>query len=269
MAVTLQEPYFMPITDQPTTHARIAHARNWLSGGTALASSTHADFFANGPLNALTYEKWKPTGSTSETWEYNHGSSAACDYCCIAGHDMATQGASYQVQYYDGSAWQDLTPVTAAADDDAIMCIFAPITAQRWRVEITGGDAASTLSVVRFGVALQMPRPIYGGVTPITYGRNVEMQTNQSETGDWLGRYPQRRSLAAGFSWQHIKHSWFIEHWPDFQRAIEGDPVFIAWRPQPYGDVGYCWIDGIPAFETMGISNLCSVSMSVKGYLSA
>lgn len=73
MTLILQTGYSLPGGDQPLTHARIAHSRNWRSGGTAVASSTATGFFANAPLNTLTYEKWKPTSATG-SWEYNHGS---------------------------------------------------------------------------------------------------------------------------------------------------------------------------------------------------
>lgn len=104
MSVIFQSAYSLPAGDQPLTHARIAHSLNWLSGGTATASSTATGYFANAPLNTLTYEKWKPTSATG-TWEYDHGSAVECDYCCIGGHTLGASGSTIQIEYWDGAAW--------------------------------------------------------------------------------------------------------------------------------------------------------------------
>jgi len=94
--------YSLPSSDEPLTHARIAHANNWLSGGTVTASGTATDYFADGPTNSLTYEKWSPDALTA-TWEYDHGSAAECDYCCIGAHTMGTSGNTLQIQYEGAS----------------------------------------------------------------------------------------------------------------------------------------------------------------------
>ena len=38
MTILYQASYSLPANDQPLTHARIAHSRNWLDGGTATAT---------------------------------------------------------------------------------------------------------------------------------------------------------------------------------------------------------------------------------------
>jgi hypothetical protein len=262
MTVILESGYSLPSGDKPLTYARIAHSLNWLSGGTASVSSTATGFFANAPLNTLTYERWKPASVTA-TWEYNHGSAAEADYCCIAAHTMGTNGNSVQVQYWTGSAWADLCPVTAVTSDEPIMVIFEPETRQRWRISITGGTAPE-VGVIKFGTAMQMERPIYGGVAPIPMARQTILRSNYSETGEYLGRVQQRSYLSASYSWQHLTSDWVRANWPDFQRATEAEPFWLAWRPGTFGDVGYCQVDEVPIPSNMGIRDLLSVSMSVR-----
>ena len=103
MTVILESGYSLPSGDYPLTHARIGHTLNWLAGGTAVGSSTATGFFADAPLNTLTYERWKPS-SVAATWEYDHGSAVECDYAAIAAHTMGTNGNSALVQYWNGSA---------------------------------------------------------------------------------------------------------------------------------------------------------------------
>lgn len=262
MTVILESGYSLPSGDQPLTHARIAHSENWLDGGTASVSSTATGYFADAPLNTLTYERWKPSSVTA-TWEYDHGSSAEADYCCIAAHTLGTNGNSLQVQYWTGAAWSDLCAVTAITSDEPIMVIFEPETAQRWRISITSGTAPE-VGVVKFGSSMQMERPIYGGVEPIPMARQTILRSNYSETGEYLGRTRQRSYLTTNYSWQHLTSDWVRANWPDFQNACEAEPFWLAWRPDTFGDVGYCQTDQTPIPSNMGIRDLLSVSLSVR-----
>lgn len=262
MTVILETGYTLPSGDRPLTHARIAHSLNWLFGGTVSASSTATGFFANGPLNTLTYERWKPS-TVAATWEYDHGSAVECDYCCIAAHTMGTNGNSIQVQYFDGANWIDASPVVPITTDEPIMCIFEPETRQEWRVSITEGTPPE-IGVIKFGASLQMEQPIYAGVAPIPMARQTILRSNYSETGEYLGRTKQRTHLVASYAWEHLSSNWVRANWPNLQSAIETEPFWLAWRPATFGDVGFCQVDQVPIPSNMGINDLMSVSMSVR-----
>lgn len=262
MTVVIQAGYVLPGTDMPLTHARIGHSRNWLSGGTALASSTAADYFANGPLNSLTYEKWRPT-AVPASWEYNHGSAAPVNYCAIAAHTLA--GRTFTIQYWNGSTWVNVSPATTPTDNSPIFCIFGQVTAQRWRINVTAG-AVFDLGVVKFGRALQMPRPIFGGHSPVDFGRQTVFRSNESESGEILGKTKVRVKLSGSYAWQNVEDTWVYANWKDFQLAVESEPFFIAWRPAKYGAVAYCEAMGAPTASNMGVRNLMSLELQISGY---
>ena len=266
MSVLFSSGYTVPGGDQPLTHARIAHARNWLTGGTITVSDTENGFFAAAPNNTLTYEKWK-ADTLPATWEYDHGSSAAVDYCVIGAHNIGTTGASVAVQYYNGASWVDLIVSTTLSSDMPVFAIFDETTAQRWRVSVSG-SLAPKLGVIKFGKALQMPRPIFGDHSPLDYGRVTTMRTNESVTGEFLGRTKLRNSLQTSFDWQHITRAWVDANWKDVQLALEEEPFFIAWRPGGYSEVGLCYVNEVPSVSHMGIRDLCALSMPVtaRGY---
>ena len=264
MGVIMQSGYVLPYGDMPLTHARIAHSSNWLSGGTAVASTTDASYFADGPLNSLTYERWKPT-ALAATWEYNHGSTGTCDYCCIGAHTLGTSGNTLEVQYWSGSAWVDLIPATAITNDMAVMAIFGRQTRQRWRVRITNGTVPE-IGVVKFGLSMQMPRPIYGGHAPLEMGRQTQLRSNYSETGEFLGRTRQRVQMSAAFAWQHLSASWVRSTFRPFQKAMETEPFFLAWRPSEFSEVALCQTDEVPIPQNMGIRDLMSVEMGVRAF---
>lgn len=262
MGVIFQDSYSLPGSDQPLTHARIGHSGNWYSG-TPTASGTATGYFEDAPDVSLTYEKWKPDAIPA-TWENDLGSSVTVDYCAIAGHTLGTNGCTIKVQYWDGADWADLTPATAIADDMPIFCIFAPTAAQRFRVNITAGTAEPEIAVIKFGQALQMTRALYGGHTPIALARQTILRSNQSETGENLGRTKQRVMYGSSLSWSNLDADWVRTNWPPLQRAIEAEAFFLAWRPITFSEVAYCQTDSIPAPSNMGVRNLMSVEMQVR-----
>lgn len=266
MSVIFSTGYSLPSGDEPINNARIAHARNWLTGGTITASTTATDFFAAGPDNSLTYERWKPSALPA-TWEYDHGSAAEVDYCCIGAHTLGTNGNTLQVQYFNGTTWTGVIPATAITSDMPIMAIFPPQTRQRWRIQISNGTAPE-VGVIKFGKALQMQRAIYGGHTPLDYSRQTVMRQNRSVTGEFLGRTKLRNTLRTSFDWAHLSRAWIDANWKDFQLACEEEPFFIAWRPGQFSEVGLCYTDQVPAPQSMSIRDLFQVSLGVtaRGY---
>ena len=59
MAFFQEAGYTLTVSDEPLTHARIAHKGNWLSG-VVTASSTATGYTADGPAGDVSYEKWRP-----------------------------------------------------------------------------------------------------------------------------------------------------------------------------------------------------------------
>ena len=262
MTIIRQSNYQLQWNDQPLSHARIGHSRNWLKGGTAVVSSTATDYVANGPLNSLTYERWKPT-AVPATWEYQHTGAAPVDYCGIAAHSLS--GCTIQIEYWTGSAWAAVTPSTVVVDNSPIFCLFSPITAQRWRVNITAGPVPE-IGVIKFGRALQMERPLYGGHAPLDLSRQVVFRANESETGETLGRTKIRQALISTYAWKNLTAAWVRTNWSVFQRAVEEEAFFIAWRPSSFGEVGYCQAVGVPIPQNSGTRDLMDVELQVKGF---
>jgi hypothetical protein len=263
MSIFIPGGYALPGGAFPLTHARIIHARNWLAGGSVTASTTATDFFAAGPTNSLTYERWKPTGATA-TWEYNHGAPATVDSCGIAAHTLATAGGTVAVEYWNGSAWIEVAR-GVIPDNGPIMFLFAPVTAQRWRLSITGSTAPE-IGVIRFARAMQMERPFFGGHTPIDFGRQVVLRSNYTETGEYVGRSRQSVMLTTSCAWSNLSQAWINANWPAFQRAVEVEAFFIAWRPGDSQMVAYAQTDAVPAPQTMGVRDLYSVELNFRAY---
>lgn len=263
MTVILESGYTIGGGDQPLTHARIAHSENWKTGGTVTASTTDADYFEDAPNNTLTYEKWKPTAAPA-TWEYEHGSSRNIDYCAIAAHDLGSTGSTIKAQYYNGSSWVNLCDATLITDDSPIFIIFTTVNAQRYRVRIDSYSSAPEIGVIKFGVALQMERPLFAGHKPINLARTVTLRTNNSETGEFLGRSKQRMFRETTYQWNHLSYAWVAANWPLLQSAVETEPFWVAWRPSDYQGVAFGVTGQSPEPSFTGQKDLMQVALNVR-----
>ncbi len=261
MSVEFQTGYTLPGGDKPLRNARIAHSLNWLSDGAPLASTTAAGFFAAAPNNSLTYEKWKPT-SVPATWEYDHGSFAMVDYACIAGHTLT--GCTVRIERRNGAVWLPQSPDVLIADNSHLWFFFAPVSAQRLRINILSGPVP-VIAVIKFGLALQLEQPIFGGHTPIDLSRQTVLRANRTETGENAGRTKQRVLLATSFEWSHLTTAWIEANWLTLQKAIEAEPFFIVWRPLDRSHVGFVQVDKVPVPTNMGILDFMAVDMQVRG----
>jgi hypothetical protein len=265
MATYFPTGYTLPGGDQPLTHARMLHARNWLSGGTATASSTDADFFAAAPLNSMTYERWRP-GTMGATWAYDHGSVAQIDALCIAAHTLGTSGTTLEVSTStDNVTFTPLIGPIQPPDNEAIWCVLPLHGARYCRIELSG-IARPVLGAIRFGRSLQFPEPMFGGHKRARFARQTVMRTNESETGEFLGQTTQRVSRPTSYQWQHLPRAWTEANWPPLQIAIEREPFWLSWRPGDYGDVGYFKATGVTEAVTMGIRDFYEAGIEVRGY---
>lgn len=262
MGVILESGYSVPGGDQPLTHSRIAHSGNWITGGTITASSTATNFDADAADNSLTFEKWQPS-SLAATWENNFGGSQDYDYALIAAHNMGTQGNTLEVQTFATGSWTDLIPATAITDNMPILCIFSEQSDTRARIRITNGSAPS-IAVVKFGKALQMQRPFYGGHSPIDLARQTVVRSTYSETGEFLGKTKQRTYFSSDFTWEHLTADWVRTNWRPLQLAVETEPLAIAWRPETYSEVAFGQTDSIPIPQNSGGRNWMSVTLSMR-----
>lgn len=269
MGVIYEPGYTLPNGDQPLTHTRIAHAGTWIDGTTS-ATSAATDFFTDAPNDSLTYEFWSPA-TLPGTWTLTPSAAASADYCCIAGHNLGTTGATLTVEYESApSVWTTILGPVSVSNDSPIFAIFRRRTGTGFRVTVNG-STAPRLAVVRFGVAMQMQQPLYGGHTPLILSRQTTMRSNKSTTGEFLGRTRLRNARSTAIEWTHLRADWVRENWLPFEFAAEEDPFFLAWRPETFpDDVGYCYIDSgqSPAPSNMGIRDFMSVSMNIiaRGY---
>ena len=103
--------------------------------GTVAASTAATGFSAVFAANLNTTQWWRPT-AVPATWDLTF-TAAQISYFGIAAHDMATVGATVEVQRWNGSAW--VTAITHTPPDNGpIFGLIARSSIDRLRFRFTG-----------------------------------------------------------------------------------------------------------------------------------
>lgn len=245
----------------PLNHSRIGH-QTYTRGGSAVASSAETNFPADAPLNELTYEYWRPTALPAD-WTLDAGSSVSANYVGIASHTL--KGNTITIQgSNDNSTYTDIDSLIAT-DNSQIMFLFAPVSYRYWRLHIVGSTIPS-VGVVYVGTTLDMLRPYYAGITPISLSNDVVIRPNRSDGGQWLGRSVIRSGSSMSAEFKNLDNAWVRTSFKDFMNDAISYPFFFAWRPDNYPeDVGYVWVTESIKPSNMGIRDLMQVSFSMNG----
>lgn len=271
MAVIFESGYSLPGGDRPLTNARIAHAKNWLTGAIA-ASSTDASetYAAESPANSFTFDRWKPA-SLPATWSITPAGSAQVDYCVIAAHNFASAGVEFSIELDLGAGFVSVgLDGLTVSDARPIFLIFEPRTVIAARVSFLASGGIPIAGVIRFGSALQMEeRSRYPGRTPFELAERKIMSGQRSVTGEFIGRVEISAGMDLGFSWSHLSEVWCNQHLPSFIEALEADLFVIAERPDTHpNDVALCWISGqAPQPTASGAMDLHNFSIQAEAYV--
>jgi hypothetical protein len=202
----------------------------------------------------------------SSTYRVRFGAARPFDAICIGRHNLGSAGASVTAKWLNDATNAFIDMVTfAPADDSPIWIMGQPRAASAVEIAIFGAGEA-WLSNVKVGTALQMPvRANYGGVSPLRLARDDVVRSQESATGEYLGRTIQRVALRSEFTFEHLPKAWVDTHWPRLQAGLRRAPYYIAWRPETHDEVGFVQTNDAPVPSTMGVNAYLSATIPVTG----
>lgn len=260
--MTISTAYYTVGTNQPLNHARILYAPLY---GTITADGTNGSYAANN----YTSQRWTLAPGTNN-WTLLTSSDASLDCLFIAAHNLS--GKTVTISTSDTPSGTHVTrAIVSPTDNTTIGVIFNATTGyahvvREIRVSVNDGTDVA-IGIIKAGLALQMPIPIYGGHRPLNLNRVTEAQQQFSETGQWLGRIEKRRAVTTTYDWEYLKSTWYDTNFEPFAKTLPLNPFCIAGNPSKIGsDVGFVWTDRDLDPQNMGIKTFRSVSLSVTGY---
>jgi hypothetical protein len=160
------------------------------------------------------------------------------------------------------------------ADDQPIIFRFQQVTAAQVRIKIAVTDASAAsafpeAAVVYVGRLLVLERSItMKGHTPITYGRQTNVVSGMSESGNFLGRIVlgESRTSKAEFEWFTSAFYRQNEGVDDFLAAAQETPFFWAWSPDEYPlETGYVWLTNDAMPEVDPATRRVGLTLEMKG----
>ena len=248
-------------SNQPLNHARILW--NPLAG-TVTGGGTNPAYAAND----YTSQRWE-LAPGSNNWTLQTAADASVDSVFIAAHNLT--GKTVTISTAATAGGSHTTRATFLVDDASTIAAFfnnagVAYTVREVRVNVNDGTDVA-IGIIRAGVSLQMPIPIYGGHRPLNLNRVTEAQQQFSETGQWLGRIIKRRAVTTSYDWEYLTTDWYDANFEPFALTLPLRPFFIAGNPlRITTDVGFVWTARDVEPVQMGIQTYRSVSLSVTGY---
>ncbi len=100
------------------------------------------------------------------------------------------------------------------------------------------------LGIVNIGQWLGLPMQQVGW-TPARMARRTELNTNVSDSGQFLGRSLIRNGWEFDITGRLIDMDWAYDAWTPFMQHAERLPFFFKWEVDPtdVGDSAFCWVD--------------------------
>ena len=255
-------------TANPLTHGRIGwrtYTRGALASQVTVSTET-TDGPKDAPLRADTAEYWLASALPA-TWQFDIGSLESVNYAGIAGHDIATQGTSIKAETSpDASAWEDLAVEHLPGNNAPIMFLDDARDAKHLRLTVQGLGNAPRIASIYFGLTLDLPRPIYGGHSPLNLSRVTELRTAVSRGGQFLGRSIQSMGVAGSVALRHLLAGFYRSDFDPFVEAARLHPFFYAWRPATFpNEVVYIWTTDDVAPMNSGQRDFMQVNLQVQG----
>ena len=248
-------------SNYPLNHARIL----WdMMTGTVSGDGTNPDYAAND----FTSQRWQ-LAPGSQAWTLQTAADDTVDCVFIAAHNLSGKTVAISTAATAGGAHTTRATVSPT-DNTAICALFnstgTPYTVREVRVTVNDGTDIA-IGIIRAGVALQMPIPLYGGHRPLNLNRITEAQQQFSETGQWLGRIAKRRAVSSAYEWNYLTASWYDTNFEPFAKTLPLSPFCIAGNPSKItSDVGFVWTDRDVEPANMGVKDYRAVSLNVTGY---
>lgn len=230
----------------PLSHPMVGW-RNQVVFGNVTADSSAAGYPVTNLGNNSTANRWL-SAITAEQVVSVSDLEGQTDYVGIARHNLV--GASVSVEAITaepGAVWEVVHPGLVPADNGPIVLLFEAGFYTDVRLRIAPADEAPSIAVLFVGESLVLQRGIQPGFTPIVDGKENDLVTGWSESGEHLGSILDGAMSTNSADFKAIDSAWYRENMRAFVAAGNaGEPFFFAWNPQHHpAEVGYCVFSGM------------------------
>lgn len=211
---------------------------NRFKDATPVASTTAAGFDVLNLRDWRPYTWWKPTALPA-TVTVDCGSAKAADYAVVWGHDLFTQGATFEVRgSTDNFAASDVLVATKTpTSDKPFLLTWTSVSYRYWRLRITGTTMPS-LAIAAVGAALEVPEYLPEGFDPLN--RKIEGDFNRTNKGHPLGRAIEFEEWSERLEFDWVTWTWVRNSFkPAWDAHLRASPFVFAWDAGDHADEIY------------------------------
>lgn len=244
--------------------------RNIVTTSNIAATNSNASYPVTNLANPATHLRWQAAANSPPTTPMyltiTTGSADPIDYLAIAKHNLGTAEITAVVQGDDGGGYDDLTDPVIPGDDSPLLFRWTAASYTAIRLKLTVGSVVPQIAVLYCGKLLVLPRKIWQGHTPITYGRRQKVISGKSESGNFLGRIITGEWRETSQTIQLVNPADYREDIDDFFESGKDTPFFWGWRPQTYPtEVGYAWLTNDPQPKNASQHGLTEFELRMAG----
>jgi len=243
------------------------------TSGTITATTESAEHPAENLANPATHLYWQSDAgspSSDEVVTVSIGTPDTVDYIAIAAHNLGSGICPVTVEGLIGGSWTELISERLLATDEPAIFRFTAVSLAGIRLVIGPSQAsvpvAPKIAVLYTGALLMLQRRLYVGHTPINYGRRVNVTSQRSINGAFLGRIVLSESRESQVTLQNLTPSWYRDYLDPFFVSAQENPFFWAWRPGDYSsESGFAWLTEDPQVSNQSANGLMQASFSMSG----
>jgi hypothetical protein len=230
---------------------------------TNVTADTHyQDFTVQGAVNTLTYDYWAFDDNTAQVdIEYSG---------MVNGLGLVLSNALFSlVTVYVSANGADYTEVSFKSNmrNGANFFTFPDTWGNYWR--ITFEKAVPSIALVKnltLGMSLEFERCLMGTHNPAPYNRSTQFVSNQSGTGEFLGRSSASVGFETGYNFGMIAPVWARNQLQEFVTHAQTGAYYVLWNDELYPDESfYGWTDADIGLSYTGDAALMSASWDARG----
>lgn len=215
---------------------------NLLEEGYVGASSEASGFPVENAYDWRPYDFWKANDSAASShWiRLDLFSAKAADYFMLHAYNL--DGGTVVLQHSDDDAAYTDAFAALSGTGAVLFKTFVSASHRYWRVLFTGVEP--TAGVIAFGRRLTLADQMEG-FTPPEFARDVELLTNQSVTGNFLGQSVLRRGAEFSIEAFLMTPAFARTDWLPFMNHAEAKPFGIQWSDLNPTENAFVWAKDI------------------------
>ena len=224
-----------------TGNFRLLYDNLFDTATSVVASSELAEFPIENISDWLPQDYFTPAASGAYTITCIFANAKTANCMAWYNQSLSDNSGTIQLQYWDGSAWQNASDNISPSNNDPRVVYFDAQASTQWRFNISS-TPASSIGILFFGEYLGLELGIRNGFTPPRFSHNNNYVSNVAQNGNFIGRSIVSQSGVVSIPVEYMTDQWARDNWDSFTDHAELKPFFFTWDAVNYpNEHAFAW----------------------------